>query len=257
MALTLATGQAAIAVTGKNHAGNKSTPKELLSDLMTALLPNLADFQRLKGPPMTKTIMSTMLLFALLVGISFQADAQRRIPRVVGNQGAQTNSINFGTTTVALSSDLAEALTALGVGANATSPGTLRVGVAQFPITTGVFDSDNLRFEFMHSGGLSLTAGDVNVELLHFTIDGLTDAPVLTGIVAANGTVVGRIPLFKLNPTEAPSTTQIFLQIPGVQLTLTKEAADALNGAFNIAAFVEDFPIGTATVLANPSRVAG
>ncbi|MCW5965580.1 MAG: hypothetical protein KIT83_16200 [Bryobacterales bacterium] len=207
---------------------------------------------------MKKSVLSHLLTLALVIGISVPMLAQTRSTRAFGTSGTQTNTINLGSTTVTLSGDFAGALSTLGVSAIAAAPGTLSAGTLRFPITTGAFDDETGRFEFMHSGALALIAGDTRVELLHFTIDGLGEAPVLTGLVAVNGSVVGRLPLFNLTPTPGTEPAlSFFLSIPDVQVTLRKEAADALNSVFNIAAFVEGFPIGTASILANPSRNFG
>ncbi len=207
---------------------------------------------------MKRSLMAYALMLTMALGLSSSLFAQSRTTRVFGTSGTVTNTVNLGSTTVTLSPDFAGALGSLGVTAIATAPGTLSVGILRFPITTGVFDDQSGRFEFMHSGALALIAGDTRVELLHFTIDGLGDDLVLTGLVSVNGSVVGRLPLFRLmpNPGTEPNVG-FFLSIPSVGVTLSKEAADALNGVFNVAAFVEGFPIGTAAILANPSRNFG
>ena len=96
---------------------------------------------------------------------------------------------------------------------------------------------------------LRLVAGETVVDLKQFIID-TTAAPVLTGLAKVNGSVVGRIPLFKVSlpALDLPLPSARKLVISGAGLTLTPEGAAALNSIFGVTAFVEDFPIGTARV---------
>ena len=113
----------------------------------------------------------------------------------------------------------------------------------------------NARGEVPHSGGLSLTKGATQVLISDFVIE-TTSSPRLTGIVTANGTIVGRIPLFNLAlpqlvlPLQLPPGPETLL-IEGNRVTLTAEAATALNGAFGTTAFTPGFNIGIASVYAN------
>ncbi len=164
-----------------------------------------------------------------------------------------------GRTTVTLSNDFLNGLSTLRVAAGTVGEGSLRSGVASFAITGGALDLANAKGEINHTGGLSLTAGTTRVELLSFNIDTTGARPVLTGLVTANGDLVGRIPLFNLElPTlTLPLQPQAFntLFIPGVKVTLTAEAAGALNSVFGVTAFTEGFNIGTASVFAVASPV--
>ncbi|NJM36514.1 MAG: hypothetical protein HC845_00780 [Akkermansiaceae bacterium] len=94
------------------------------------------------------------------------------------------------------------------------------------------------------------------VELRNFIIDTTGATPVLTGLVVANENTVGRLPLFDLVLPEGitlplqPKGSMKSLTLSGVSLKLTAGAAEALNGAFNVTAFAEGLPIGTAKVRA-------
>jgi hypothetical protein len=73
--------------------------------------------------------------------------------------------------------------------------------------------------------------------------------------VKVNDTILGRVPLFNLALTQAPSLTPkgaiTRIEIDHVGVTLSAEAAEALNAAFGLSGvFTEGFPIGTARVLA-------
>jgi hypothetical protein len=90
---------------------------------------------------------------------------------------------------------------------------------------------------------------------MDFNIDLTSATPGLTGLVIANGAVVGRIRLFDI-ALPAGITLPLrpmagrFFDLDGARLTLNSGAATALNGVFGINAFAGGFPIGTARVSA-------
>lgn len=81
----------------------------------------------------------------------------------------------------------------------------------------------------------------------------------LTGLAALNGDLAGRLTLFNLDFTNAvvesndtesdtDSASVTDVKVTGVEMSLTKEGAEALNAAFNVTAFTENLNIGTANV---------
>jgi hypothetical protein len=168
---------------------------------------------------------------------------------------APTAQVKDGYTLVELLPDFVTALTSLGIAPSKVLPATLYQRIAYFPITGGRIDAANAKGEVPHSGGLTLTRGGTQVAISDFIID-TTSAPRLTGIVTANGSIVGRIPLFNLAlpplvlPLQLPAGPETLL-IEGSRVTLTSEAATALNGAFGTTAFTPGFHIGIASVYAN------
>jgi len=195
--------------------------------------------------------MSATLLAATVVtaaAVHWNTAAAAPTVRVAGNA-----------TVVTLSQDFANALGALGVAPGTLGLSVLADGKAYFPISAGALDAATARGEIHHLGGLTLTAGSIRVELSDFLID-TTGTPRLTGLVVANGDVVGRLPLFAL--TLPPLTLPVqpagrLIRLPGVGVALTGEAAAALNGVFGVSAFVAGFPIGTAEVRAVVRSNAG
>lgn len=168
------------------------------------------------------------------------------------------NSPN-GLTSVALSTDLVNALTALGVQASGFGDTRIRKGVARFSITGGAVELDRTRVEILHSGGLTLQAGGTEVNLTDFIISNLNGQTVLTGVLTVNGEVVTRAPLFNLQ-VGSVGTSKVRgrdnLDLNNVTVTLTDVAAGALNQAFGVTAFTAGFNIGTAQVDAifNPAN---
>ena len=152
---------------------------------------------------------------------------------------------------VQLSGDLVGALTSLGVSVQATYPARLRGAHATFPIPGGELDLGSLKGEVDHAGGLTLKAGSTQVNLSSYTIDTTGTTPVLTGLVKLNDSVLGRLPLFDITLVSAPVVRGLHsragsVYLDNVQLTLNAEAAEALNAVFNVDAFQEGLPVGTA-----------
>jgi hypothetical protein len=145
-----------------------------------------------------------------------------------------------GDTRVTLSSTFLGALNSLGVSASPSFPASIRSGVARFPIPTGEIDAGSFKGEIVHDGGLNLRADTTGA------------TPVLTGLVKANDSLVGRIALFDLALGAAPQVQSFgrygSLRINDVAVTLNAEAAGALNDAFGVTAFTAGIPIGTARV---------
>jgi hypothetical protein len=181
---------------------------------------------------------------------------------------APSVQLTLGVTQVALSSEFVGALGSLGVTPDNVLPGALyttsRGARVAFPIPTGELDGNGPKLEILHSGGLTLTAGATRVALTSFIIENLDGKLQLTGVVKANDSIVGRIPLFDVALTKAPSISDpakrgffgirsANLSITGAKVTLAAPAAAALNDVFGVDAFVEGFPIGVAEVSARVS----
>jgi hypothetical protein len=167
-----------------------------------------------------------------------------------------TKTVEYGFTTVKLSSTFTGALGSLGVIPGVVWPTRLsESGTASFPITGGAIDLDTASGNVLHSGGLTLTAGGIETRLQSFIIDTTSGAPVITGLVIAGNQLVGRVPLFNLTlpagfslPISAKHGFELSLE--GVGVTLTSQAAAALNGVYSVTAFTEGLNIGTADVSA-------
>lgn len=181
---------------------------------------------------------------------------------------APSLQLTLGVTQVALSSEFVGALGSLGVTPDNVLPGALyttsRGARVAFPIPTGELDGDGPKLEILHSGGLTLTAGATRVALTSFIIENLGGQLQLTGVVKANDSIVGRIPLFDIALTQAPSLSDpakrgllgirsAQLSIKGAEVALAAPAAAALNNVFGVSVFTAGFPIGVAEVSARVS----
>lgn len=188
--------------------------------------------------PRPRILTSVLALAVVFAGVS--AQAQKKVT-VYGEQ-----------TTLALSSDFIDALSALGVVKDKVFPARISHNVLTFPISGGAIDFDTAKAEFDHVGGMNFTAQDGTVVVLqNFIIDTTTAKPMISGLVTANGALLGRIPLFDL---KLPSLTLPLhtkhgaLTLQGVEVTLAPAAAAALNQVFQSNVFVSGFKIGTADV---------
>ena len=179
---------------------------------------------------------------------------------------APSLQLTKGATEVVFYASFVDALGSLGVTPGNVLPGSLipttTSAKVAFPIPTGELDGNGPKLEILHSGGLTLTAGHTRVALTSFIIENLGGNLRLTGVVKANDTIVGRIPLFRVVLTQAPEVVPTsggaaHLSIKGARLTLTDAAAKALNGVFGVTAFKQGFPIGVAKVNATVRDLDG
>jgi hypothetical protein len=172
----------------------------------------------------------------------------------------KTETVNFGITTVKLSSTFTNALADLKVTPGTVAPTNLRNGVVDFPITGGAIDLDTAEGNILHSGGLTLEANGIQVRLQSFIIDTTGSTPVITGLVVARNKLVGRLPLFDLavpsGITPLHPRYGVVLELTGIPVSLDPTAASALNTVYSIHAFAGGLSIGTASVdaiLASPN----
>lgn len=198
-------------------------------------------------PTISKFLRKALSIAA--VGLTLAAAA------VTPTTAAPTEATRGGSTSVRLSSDFVNALGSLKITPAPIAPGRLKATrggvVASFPITAGAVDLGTIKAEIDHAGGLSLTAGSTSVELSAFVIDLAGNRPVLTGLVTVNDSLLGRVPLFDLAlSSRSVFANDDFLRVGDVAVTLSQEAAAALNGVFKVTAFVPGFPIGTGFVRA-------
>jgi len=187
--------------------------------------------------------MSRLTRTALLVACALLVAAA---PAAAKSKGSL--KLSRGTTTLSLDKGAVDALTSLGIAAAPLKPARAGADGLAFPITTGRVNATSLAGTIRHTGGLSLTKGSTRVELRNFVID--TKKSVLTARVGNARLAILDLDLSKVKVAAKGRK----LTVSGVSATLTKGAADALNGAFGTDAFTEGLKIGTAVV---KTRVAG
>jgi hypothetical protein len=192
--------------------------------------------ERITGP-----ILRAAVACALMFGIA-----------TAGARAQNSQTIMLGNTDVNLASSFISTLQGWGVTPGTVFPSRLTGTDANFPITGGALDLSSGKGQVLHSGGLTLTYGMKVVVLQSFILDTTNlSKPVITGIVSANGTYLGRMTIFDLTlppgtslPLNAPHG---FLKLTGFGVTLDSGAASALNYIFNVTVIKGGMPIGTAS----------
>lgn len=149
-----------------------------------------------------------------------------------------------GATTLALDPGTAAALTGLGVTPSVIAPGTAGPRGLAFPITGGELSLGELSGTIPHSGGIALTAGATRVELTNFVINVDEQSSTLVATVG-NGTVPLAVDL---------SAAKIGLSrgkavVNNARVSLTPQAAAALNAAFKTSALTAGLALGTARIV--------
>jgi hypothetical protein len=168
-------------------------------------------------------------------------------------------------TQVALDAGFVEALTTLGLTPGVIGGATLTDGVLAFPITGGnvdYYDPEEsyrpyVQGSISHDGsGISLTAGDIVVELTDFRIDPGTSQ--LFGTVTANGEKVGDdIYIFNLdgstlNPLAEDADGNAVLE--GTTVLISPDAAELLNATFSTDAVTDELVVGIAKITAKAAE---
>jgi len=164
-------------------------------------------------------------------------------------------------TQVTLDAGFVEALTTLGLTPGVLGTATLTDGVLAFPITGGNVDYYDPNEDYRpyvqgslsHDGsGISLSAGDIVVELTDFRIDPGTSQ--LFGTVTANGEKVGDdIYIFNLdgstlNPLDTDADGNAVLE--GTTVLISPDAAALLNSTFGTDAVTDQLVVGIAKITA-------
>jgi len=145
-------------------------------------------------------------------------------------------------TSVVVNPATAQALKQAGITITPVAPATAHT-VLLFPVSGGQVVVATLAGTIEHSGGLILSHGGKSVQLANFTVD--TSTKQLTALVAGQ-----RVPIFELNLASlkratGPNGTVI---ASNIKMTLTAQAATALNSALGLSSFVPGLPFGVATV---------
>lgn len=159
-----------------------------------------------------------------------------------GGDSKHKESWSYGATSLDVDPGTLEALGSLGVTPGAVDPAALDGARYSFPIINRPLNA--LRTGVVrHEGGISLTAGDVTVELTDFDIN------------LANRTLYGKVngdgPVALLDLDYSRLRVRFNgwrLKAGPVGTTLTQGAADALNAAFGTDALTDDTVIGDAKI---------
>jgi hypothetical protein len=181
--------------------------------------------------------------FAVLLAIASYSPA---VAGAHSQHSYRAHARTYGATALQLDPSAAAALKSLGVTAGVIAPASAQSDGLNFPITDSLSQAVATG-TITHSGGISLTAGQTEVDLTDFWIN-LGFRPNLSALVGG-----ARVRILNLGLSGARfGFAGGQLQIGPVTARLTQTAADALNAAFGVSAFTRGLVLGTATVKYNP-----
>lgn len=174
---------------------------------------------------------------------------------------ARLNDLSTGgTTAIALDQGFTDALTSLKLTPGVVDDATLEDGSLIFPITGGnvtYFKPGTAKpyviGQVQHEGsGLSLTAGDIKVELTNFNVDpGISRVygdVTVNGKVAATSAFLFQLRGATLKPLQTEGDTAI---LEGTRVFISPPAAGVLNETFGTDAVTEDLLVGVAKITVN------
>jgi hypothetical protein len=172
---------------------------------------------------------------------------------------ADTADIKFGTTVITFSDTVATGLDTAEVVFKKAQPARINPGkgTLTFVASGGAIDLVNAKTEIINSGGVILTKGEATVTILDPIVElsevgAETPVAKISAIVVVNGASQGRKDLFNIGGTvlTAPVTVPHNRKITAKDLnvTLTSEAATALNAALGITVFTSDTAAGTVDI---------
>jgi len=208
--------------------------------------------------PRTKTaagLAGLMLVAFPLAACGSDDDSPERV-----NAVASIDNLTGEMTQITVDDDFFPTLDSLGVTPGVIPDATLDGNVLSFPITGGhvsVFEPGSVPNYvtgtiFHENSGLTLTAGDIEVELRNFNVD--PEISLVYGDVVANGQVAATsAPLFRLNgstlqPLKTEGDTAI---LEGTKVFISDVAAGLLNDTFGTDAITDQVLVGVAKITVN------
>lgn len=190
---------------------------------------------------MKRSLSKVALLFAL-AGTPFVVHAQTP---------SQTPSVDYGRTTLTLSSSFVSSLQGMGAVITDLHNNPLQNNAITFRATGGAVDLSTSAGEIEHTGGLLVNAAGMIIRIQNFTLDtSIPTAPVVTAEFIVNDHFSSRIALFNVLPP--PSLTLPLqlqsgvLQVNGLGLFLAPATASTLNALFGGPVVQAGTNIGTA-----------
>src|SRR5271168_410636 len=182
-------------------------------------------------------------------------------PLVHAQTPSQTPSVDFGRTTVQLSSGFVNSIQGLGAVITDLHNNPLQNNSFTFRAVAGALDLTTSAGEVEHSGGLLINAAGSTARIQNFTLDTSNPTgPVITAEFIFNDHFVSRMPLFNVQPPAGislPFQLQSgVLQVNGLGLTLASATATALNTLFGAQVVQAGTNIGSANtyVVFSPSN---
>lgn len=194
-------------------------------------------------------LIAAVLTTALLPSGALAGDARHHSS--CGEEPAAATALGGGATSLTLDPALATTLADNGVSVAPVDPAAAgEDGAISFPITGGELSQRGAHIT--HSGGVTFSAGEASLTATDFVVKVRGERGVLLATVGD-----ASVPLLSLRLSDAEIGREgAATTIAGVQASLTKEAAAALNATFSVSLFTAGLPVGTVVVKALPSDIA-
>lgn len=190
-------------------------------------------------------LLSMLVAAALFVAACGDDDETTSSATTDEAMSAEMLMLNGEDTVLALDQGTARVLQQNEVAVAPIDPATAGDDGISFPITGGEVEAESLAGTIDHSGGLSFSAGNTEVELTDFVID--TSAGTLSASTADGAElVVLDVDLTGLERMDENGA----IVLEGITTTLSDDAAAALNDAFSVKLFEGGLAIGDVTVTA-------
>jgi len=166
---------------------------------------------------------------------------------------SQTPSIDFGRTTVQLSSSFLNSIQGLGAVITDLRSNPLQNNSFTLRVTGGAFDLTTAAGEIQHTGGLLVNAAGSIIRIQNLTLDTSNASNlVITADYIINDHFAARITLFNVQPPAGltlPFQPQSgVLQVNGLVLTLAPASASTINALLGGQYVQAGSNIGTANV---------
>ena len=209
--------------------------------------------------PRTKTAAGIAGLMLLAFPLAACSDSDSDTPDKV-QAVATIDNLTGEQTEITVDQTFFDTLDALGVTPGVLSNAGLDGNVLSFPITGGnvsVFEPGSVPNyvvgQIQHeNSGLSLTAGDITVELRNFNVDpGVSRVygdVVVNGEVAATSAYLFRLNGSTLNPLKTEGDTAI---LEGTKVFISDVAAQLLNDTYGITDVTDQVLVGVAKITVN------
>lgn len=159
-------------------------------------------------------------------------------------------SITGGNTKIEFDQNYLTALKTLNLTPTGTGQAQVSGNTATFPVTGGSFtlSGSTASGTIQHAGGIKLGSGATAITLDNFVLDPAANK-MYGDIMVAGQTAGSHVGLFDISSSGASvQGSSGSATISGLKLTLSNDAASALNKAMNTTAIQGNFPVGTATV---------
>jgi hypothetical protein len=145
-------------------------------------------------------------------------------------------------TVVVVNPATAQVLKKNGVTVTPIAPATAKTGLV-FPVSGGKIAVATLAGTVDHTGGLTFSHNGKSVQLTSFIID--TTTKQLTALAGGQRVPILNLNLASLKRASGPNGTVVASDI---KLTLTSQAASALNSGLGVSIFTAGLPFGVATL---------